>query len=290
MNIHIASFLLSAASALSAATQLQAQNNFDNVKIKATHVAGNVHMLEGAGGNIGVSAGSDGLLIVDDQFAPLAERIDAALQQLQKGALRFVLNTHWHGDHTGGNDHFGRKAHIVAHTNVRKRLADKSGQAKEGLPVVTFDHSLSLHFNGEEIRVLHLPTGHTDGDAVIHFVGSKVIHMGDQFFNGRFPFVDLASGGDVEGYTRNVETVLKHAPADAKIIPGHGPLASVDDLRRFHAMLIETTTLVRDAIRGGKSLDQVKAAGLPDKWKDWGTGFINTSRWLEITYNSLSKK
>ncbi len=278
------------ATLLTTTTLALAQRDFANVEIKTTHVAGNVYMLEGAGGNIGVSVGADGLLIVDDQFLPLAPKIEAALEKLDKGPLKFVLNTHWHGDHTGGNPHFGRKAHIIAHTNVRKRLADKSDTPKEALPVITFDDSLAVHFNGEEITVLHLPPGHTDGDSVIHFTKSGVVHMGDQFFNGKFPFIDLGNGGDVAGYVQNVGAVLKKLPTGGKIIPGHGPLATREDLEKFHQMLVETTGLVRKAIDEGKTLEQVKAAGLPDKWKDWGTGFINTSRWLEIVFNNLNRK
>ena len=270
-------------------SQALAQRDFANVEIKVKPVSQNIYMLEGAGGNIGVSVGSDGILIVDNQFAPLAVKIAAALRKLDPGKLKFVLNTHWHGDHTGGNAFFGSDAHIVAHTNVRKRLADSKDTKKEALPVITFDHSLSVHFNGEEIKVIHLPPGHTDGDSVIHFTKANVVHMGDQFFAGKFPFIDLGSGGDVAGYARNVGEVLKQIPADAKIIPGHGPLATVEDLKTFHAMLVETAGIVSKAKAAGKTLEDVKAAGLPDKWKDWGTGFINTSRWLEIVYNSLPK-
>jgi cyclase len=248
-------------------------------------------MLEGSGGNIGVSAGPDGLLIVDDQFLPLAQKIDAALQKLEAGApLKFVLNTHWHGDHTGGNPFFGRKASIIAHANVRKRLAAKSDTPKEALPVVTQDKGLSIHFNGEEIRMIPLPAGHTDGDSVIHFTKSGVVHTGDQFFNGRFPFIDLGSGGSVEGYIKNVETILQHVTDEMKIIPGHGPLATKKELKTFHDMLLETTGIIRKGIAEGKSLEQVKAAGLPEKYKDWGSGFINHSRYTEIVYNNLKSK
>lgn len=268
-----------------------AQGNFENVQIKSTHVAGNVYMLEGQGGNIGVSTGPDGQLIVDDQFAPLAEKIDAALGKLEAGGpLKFVLNTHWHGDHTGGNAFFGRKASIVAHTNVRKRLSERSGTPKEALPVITQDHGLSVHFNGEEIRMIPLSPGHTDGDSVIHFTKSGVIHAGDQFFNGRFPFIDLGSGGSVEGYIKNVEKILEHTTDDMKIIPGHGALATKKDLKAFHEMLVETTGVVRKGISEGKSLEQVRAAGLPDKYKEWGSGFINHARYIEIVYNNLRSK
>ena len=267
-----------------------AQRDMSKVEIKTTTVAGNIHMLEGQGGNIAVSTGPDGVLMVDDQFAPLAEKISAAIEKLDQGPIKFLLNTHWHGDHTGGNAHFGKKASIVAHTNVRKRLADKSDTAKEALPVVTFEDSASVHINGEEVRLIYLGPGHTDGDSIIHFTKSGVFHMGDQFFNGRFPFVDLGSGGDVAGLLKNIEAALKLIPADAKIIPGHGALATKADLEKYRDMLIETTGLVKKAIAEGKTLADVKAAGVPEKYKEWGSGFINASRWLEISFNSLSKK
>lgn len=267
-----------------------AQRDMSNVQIKATHVAGNIHMLEGQGGNIAVSTGPDGVLMVDDQFSPLAEKINAAIEKLDQGPIKFLLNTHHHGDHTGGNAYFGKKASIVAHANVRKRLGNDSKLAKEALPVVTFDQTASVHLNGEEIRLIHLGPGHTDGDSIIHFTKSGVFHLGDQFFNGRFPFVDLGSGGDVAGLLKNIEAAVKMIPDDAKIIPGHGALATKADLEKFRDMLVETTTLVTKAIAEGKSVADVKAAGLPEKYKDWGSGFINASRWLEISYNSLSKK
>ena len=260
------------------------------VIIKATHVAGSIHMLEGRGGNIAVSVGEDGLLIVDNQFANLAPQIEAKLEEFGKGDLKFVLNTHWHGDHTGGNAHFGRKAAIVAHENVRERLEGKSDTPKSALPVITFRESSSVHFNGEEIRLMHLGPGHTDGDVIIWFTGSNVIHMGDQFFNGRFPYIDLGSGGSAAGYQKNVKTVLNHLPDGVKIIPGHGDLADKQDLARFADMLADTMNPVRQSISLGKTLDQIKAAGLDEKYKTWGVGFINTSRWLEIVYNSLTSE
>ncbi len=265
-----------------------------DVEITVTPVAGNVYMLEGQGGNIGITAGSDGKLIVDTQFAPLAEKISAAVKKLGAGSLKFVVNTHWHGDHTGGNVKFGTKSTIIAHDNVRARLktGGRGGALPDGnpaLPVITFKDALSLHFNGEEIRVYHLPPGHTDGDSVVHFTKSNVVHMGDHFFSGRFPFIDLNSGGDVAGYIENVETVLENLPDGAKIIPGHGPLSTEVELKTFLGMLKETTDQIRKAIDAGKSLAAIKAAGLPAKWTSWGTGFINTERWIDIVYKSFTR-
>jgi len=277
-----------------------AQDDFSKVEIKATKVNGNVYVLEGAGGNIGVSVGPDGILIVDDQFAPLAEKIRAALKTLGEGKLKFILNTHWHGDHTGGNAEFGREAPIIAHDNVRKRLSTEQrlelfkqtvpASPKEALPVITFDQSLSVHFNGEEIRVIHFPHGHTDGDSVIFFTNSNVIHMGDDFFAGRFPFVDLDSGGSVVGLTKNIAEIIPKIPAGAKLIPGHGPVSTVDDLKAYHRMLMETTEIVRKQMAAKKTLEQIKKEGLPAEWKSWGEGFIKTDVWLELVYRSLSQK
>jgi cyclase len=276
-----------------------AQDDLSKVEIKATKVNGNVYMLEGAGGNIGVSVGPDGILIVDDQFAPLAEKIRAALKTLGEGKLKFILNTHWHGDHTGGNVQFGKDAPIIAHDNVRKRLSTEQrseffkqttpASPKEALPVITFDQSLSVHFNGEEIRVIHFPHGHTDGDSVIFFTTSNVVHMGDDFFAGRFPFVDLESGGSVEGLTKNIGEIIPKLPAGAKLIPGHGAISTVDDLKAYHRMLLETTEIVRQKIAAKKTLDQIKKEGLPAEWKPWGEGFIKTDLWLELLFRSLSK-
>ena len=277
-----------------------AQTDFTKVQMKATKVAGNVYMLEGAGGNIGVSVGDDGLLIVDDQFAPLADKIRAALKGLADKKLKFILNTHWHGDHTGGNAAFGPEATIIAHDNVRKRLATEQkstvfntttpASPKEALPVITFDQSLSVHFNGEDIRAIHFPHGHTDGDSVIFFSASNVVHLGDDFFAGRFPFVDLESGGSVQGLVKNIGELVNKIPADAKLIPGHGPISTLDDLKSYHRMLQQTTEIVRGKIAAGKTLDQIKSEGLPDEWKTWGTGFIKTDRWVETIYKSLTAK
>ncbi len=285
---------LAAAAALLAAP-VAAQQDFSAVEVTAEHVSGPVHMLTGAGGNIGVSAGEDGILIIDDQFEPLADKIRAALAAISPGDLEFVLNTHFHFDHTGGNVVFGREALIVAHTNVRKRLAEGAGvmgrpgepAPKEALPVVTYDDGLSIHFNGEEIVVGHLTGGHTDGDSFIYFTNSNVVHLGDQFFAGRFPFVDIGNGGNAVGLRDSIGEVLEHLPADAKVIPGHGALSSVDDLKMYHRMLTECVATVEAGKDAGKSVEEIQAAGLPDEWEGWGSGFINESAFIGFIFESL---
>jgi cyclase len=275
-----------------------AQQDFSKVEIKVHKVAGNVYMLEGAGGNIGVSVGKDGILIVDDQYAPLAPRIKEALAGITDRPVRFVLNTHWHGDHTGGNEFFGEMAPIIAHTNVRERLktgldagARKVPPAPPGaLPVITFDDKLTIHINGEDIRALHFPRAHTDGDIAVYFTQSNVVHLGDKYFAGRFPFIDLASGGSVRGLIAAIEKVLETLPAGARIIPGHGPISGPDDLRAYLTMLRETAAEVEQGIQAGKSLEDMKAAKPFAKYQDWAWGFINADRYLEILYTDLSKK
>lgn len=270
-----------------------AQRNFDNVEIKATKVAGSVYMLTGAGGNIGVSVGDDGIVIVDDQFAPLAPKIREALRGITAKPLRFILNTHFHGDHTGGNEALGREAPIVAHKNVRKRLKSGSGQTPAApagaLPIITFDASMFIHLNGEDIRASHFPSGHTDGDSVIYFTESNVVHMGDHFFNGRFPFIDVNAGGSVRGYIRNVYMVLGSIPDGVKIIPGHGPLADKAALQRFADMLKGSVAAIEGGIRAGRTLDQMKTDKVLAQWESWSWQFINTDAFLTTIYNEVSK-
>ena len=242
-----------------APVQAQQEPDWSKVEIKATKVAGNVYVLEGLGGNIGVSVGNDGILIVDDQFAPLADKIRASLKTLGQGKLRFILNTHWHGDHTGGNEIFGESAPIIAQENVRKRLITggvlsngrRFDPAPEGaLPIITFDRKLSVHVNDEEIRGLHLERGHTDGDVVVYFTRSNVVHMGDQFVAGGFlPFVDFNSGGDLDGLIANIDQVIGTVPDDVRVIPGHGSVAGKPELIAYSKMLKDT----RGALRRAKS-------------------------------------
>jgi cyclase len=294
---------LIAVAAIALVAVAAAAQDFSKVEIKVQKAGGNVYMLTGAGGNIGVSVGDDGIVIVDDQYAPLAEKIRAALKGITDKPVKFVINTHWHGDHTGSNPQFGETSTIIAQTNVRKRLAAGGDypapvnhvdpMVKAGLPVITFDHDVTLHVNGEDIQALHFPSGHTDGDSVIFFPQSKVVHMGDDFFNGRFPFIDLSSGGGVKGMTAAVQTVLAQVGPDTVFIPGHGPLASAADMRAFLQMLQETTAIVQRGLDQHKTLDQLKQenvfAAYADKWGPKGS-FIDANRFLETLYNDLSGK
>ena len=250
---------------LSAASS-RAQTEFDQIQVKAERVAGNVHVLYGGGGNIGVSVGPDGILLVDDQYAPLVPKIRAALRSIAGDRpVRFVLNTHWHGDHTGGNEIFGEGAPIIAQENVRKRLVTggvlsngrRFDPAPEGaLPIITFDRKLSLHVNDEEIRGLHLDRGHTDGDVVVYFTRSNVVHMGDQFVAGGFlPFVDFNSGGDLDGLIANIDHVIGTVPGDVRVIPGHGPVAGKDALVAYSKMLKDTRGALRRAKRSRASFE-----------------------------------
>ena len=283
-----------------AALQLTAQQpDYSKVQIKVQKVSGTVYMLEGMGGNIGASVGEDGIVVIDDEFLPLADKIEAALKGITDKPVKFVINTHWHGDHTGGNPHFGEKAPIIAQENVRKRLST-GGHGRFGttppapktaLPVITFEDKVSVHLNGEDIRAIHFPNGHTDGDSVIFFPQSHVVHMGDDFFNGgMFPFIDLDSGGSVQGMIAGDEKVLAEVPDDVKIIPGHGPLGTKDDLRKFVQMLKETSAAVEAGIRQGKTLDQLKQQKVLAKWDSFGQSFIKTDMFTEILYDSLTKK
>jgi cyclase len=284
--------------AVASAAFAQQQQDFSKVEVKAAKVAGNVYVLTGAGGNIGASVGEDGVAIVDDQFAPLAPKIHAALQKLSPKPVRFVINTHWHGDHTGGNADFADTAVILAQANVRKRLQaggkvlDREIPAAPAaaLPIVTFEQGLSLWWNGEEIRAIHPGLGHTDGDSVIWFTKSNVVHMGDDYFSGMFPFVDLESGGSVVKLIQSLDVILGQIPADAKIIPGHGPVTGVPELRKYRAMLEEAVGAVRKGLASGKSVDQLRKESVLAPWADWGKGFVKADSFLGTIARDLARK
>lgn len=286
---------------LAASLGFSQDRDFSKVQIKVTKVAGTVYMLEGAGGNIGASVGDDGIVVVDDQFAPLAEKIQAALKGITDKPVRFIINTHYHFDHTGGNEFFQKQAPIIAQDNVRKRLAADTTAGNGGsvkmemkavpaaaLPIITFDHDVTVHLNGEDIRALHFPAGHTDGDSIIYFPKSNVVHMGDDFVTYGFPFIDVGAGGSIDGMIKGVEDAIAQLPADVKIIPGHGPISSLDDVRAYVKMLKETRAAVEQALKKKMTLAQMKEKKLLDPWKKYNGEFISTDAFLETVYNSLT--
>ena len=293
---------------LSFAALLVAQDeDFSKVQIKVTKVSGNIYMLEGAGGNIAASVGEDGIVIVDDQYAPLADKIAAALKGI--GAtdkpVRFVINTHYHGDHTGGNAPFAANGStVIAQDNVRKRLEtggkagigtamtmDVKPAAQGALPIITFDHDVTVHLNGEDIRALHFPAGHTDGDAIVFFPKANVVHMGDDFVRYGYPFIDVNSGGSVQGMIAACDKVASLLPDNVKVIPGHGQLANIGDVRDYSVMLKETSSAVQAAINRGVTVDQMKKEKILATWDaKYGKGFITPDLFIETLYNSLTNK
>ena len=276
-----------------------AQNNdFSKVEVKVQKVADGIYMLQGAGGNIGISVGEDGVLVVDDEFLPLAPKIRAAIKTVTDKPVRFVLNTHYHGDHTGGNTDFSKDSTVIAHDNVRKRLAEgqTSGPAKsdpapkDALPVITFASSLTVHINGEDIRALHYANGHTDGDSIIFFPKANVVHMGDDFVTYGLPFVDEKGGGSVQGMVENVEKAMETVPDDVKIIPGHGPISNKGDMKKFTVMLRDCIALVDAARKKGKTLEQMKKENVLAKYDALGKGFVKTNDFIELIYDELNHK
>lgn len=283
--------LAAAGPLLLAGAAFAADDRFSGVKVEAIHVNGPVHMLTGAGGNIAVTVGEEGVLIVDDQFLPLAERIQGAINELGGDRPKFVLNTHYHGDHVGGNPHFGQAATIIAHSNVRTRLAADAALPLVALPVVTFDDAMSVHFNGEEIALFHLPAGHTDGDSAVWFKSSNVLHLGDQLFSGRFPYIDLDAGGTVQGYIANLEAVLESAPSDVRVIPGHGPLGGLNAVREAVSVIQATRAKVAKAIADSIAVEAIIKAGLGAEYADsWGSGFITEERWIRILVRDIEAR
>jgi glyoxylase-like metal-dependent hydrolase (beta-lactamase superfamily II) len=278
--------------------------DFSKVQMKVTKISGNIYMLEGAGGNIAASVGEDGIVIVDDEFAPLADKIQAALKNLSitDKPVRFVINTHYHGDHTGGNVPFNNAGStIIAQDNVRRRL-ESGGVAGNGgsikmenkpaekaaLPIITFEHDVTVHLNGEDIRALHFPAGHTDGDSIIFFPKNNVVHMGDDFVRYGFPFIDVSAGGSVQGMIAAMEKATAQLPADVKVIPGHGAISNLDDVRAYTKMLKETSAVVESALKARKTLDQMKQEKILAPWSKFSGDFVNADAFTETLYNSLT--
>lgn len=281
----------------------QAQQDFSKVQVKAALVAGNVYMLTGAGGNIAAVVGPDGIVIVDDQYAPMADKIRAALKGVSDQPVRFVINTHYHDDHAGGNATFSSGATVIAQDNVRSRLASggvlgNGGSMRQeakpltggALPIVTFGHDMTLHLNGEDIRAVHAPHGHTDGDAIVYFPKANVMHTGDLFVTYGFPFIDISAGGSSRGIIAGLETALRVVPADVKVIPGHGPLSTVTDVRNYIVMLKDTRAVVAAGVKAGKSLPQLKADKVLAPWQKFSGGFITTDLFIETLYNELTAR
>lgn len=292
MRIHVSLAILAAAAAVPAS----AQRDFSNVEIRVERLAPGVAVLVGEGGNIGLSYGEDGNVLIDDQFAPLTDKILAAVRTLDPDPVEFLINTHWHGDHTGGNENFGKAgAVIMAHENVRKRLAAGRPEGdspippapEAALPVVTYGDGVTVHLNGDDMHVIHVANAHTDGDSLVHWQRANVLHMGDSFFHRvTFPFIDLSSGGSIDGIIAAANLGLKLAGPATPIIPGHGPMATRADLLAYRDMLVDIRGKVAAGIAAGQTLEQIQAAkpaaryGMPD-------GFVKPDQFVEAVYNSL---
>ncbi len=268
------------------------------LKVTVSPIKGNLHLLQGQGGNIVASVGDDGILIVDSDYQEYAPAYLQAMENLGGDHPAFLINTHWHFDHVGGNAQWGEKGSIiVAHRNVRNRMSTRQEMKafdrvvepspKPAWPIVTFADSMALHFNGDDIEVQHFPAGHTDGDSVVFFTGENVVHMGDHFFKDRFPFVDMGSGGSVPGYLANQEAVLQKLDADTVVVPGHGSLADRDDLARSAAMIRGTRAEVKAMLDKGMTEQQILDQGLDAQWAEWGSGFINEEYWIRFLLASF---
>jgi len=280
---------------------IHAQQNFDTVQVRSQKIAEGVYMLTGAGGNIGLSVGDDAVFVVDDQYAPLTPKILAAIAQLTTKPVRFVVNTHWHGDHTGGNEHMGQSgALLVAHDNVRRRMSSEQVIAffsrtvppspAGALPVVTFSDTVTFHINGDDVQAFHVANAHTDGDAFVVWRKANVVHAGDVFVTYGFPFIDASTGGSIDGLLGALDVLLSLGDENAKIIPGHGGLSDRAGVREYRAML----KTVRDRIAGhkaaGRTLAQTVAAHPTAEFNGrWGSGFVKPDQFVEIVYRSLAK-
>ena len=293
--------LVSFASVLTTSTVTVGQQNLEDVEITTIPVAEGIYMLKGAGGNIGVLAGEDGVFLIDDQYAVLSDKIMAAVEEISQEPIRFLINTHWHQDHTGGNENFGNAGvTIIAHDNVRDRLSTEqfmeaidrkvSPSPTEALPIITFNDTVTFYLNDEEVRAFHPAPAHTDGDTIIHFKDANVIHAGDIYFNGSYPFVDIDSEGSLLGIITAVEELLSLADDRTLIIPGHGELSNKAELENYHKLLIAVRDRVSQAIAEGISVDDFVASNPTAEFDEtWGNGFLNPEQFLRIVYTDLSR-
>jgi len=278
---------------------LAAQQDLSKVEVVATPIRDGLYLVTGSGGNIVASTGEDGTFLVDDQYAPLTERIQAALDEITEHPVRFVINTHWHADHVGGNENFAEAgAVIVAHENVRRRMSTEQFMAAfnrtvpaspaKALPVVTFAAGVSLHLNGDDVRVIHVANAHTDGDALVHFERANVLHMGDIYFNGLYPFIDLDSGGGIHGMIDAAELGLGLADEDTVVVPGHGPLSNRAELAAYRDMLAGFRERIAALKAEGRTLEEVIAAKPTVEFDEaLGGRFISAERLIGFIYRSL---
>ncbi|MFQ5703010.1 MAG: MBL fold metallo-hydrolase [Gemmatimonadales bacterium] len=299
---HMRIVTLAAAMVAMLGNAARAQQNMQDVTIKIVDVAPGIYMLTGQGGNIGLSVGEDDAFVIDDQYAPLTDKILAAVARVTDKPVKFVVNTHWHGDHTGGNENMDKAgAIIVAHQNVRKQMSVEHFNAvfdsktpaspAAALPVITFTDSLSFHWNGDEMDIVHVAPAHTDGDAIIHFKKANVIHTGDVYFNGMYPFIDVSTGGNIDGMIEAADLVLAISNSATKIIPGHGPLSNRVELRQYRSMLVSVRDRVNELIAHGASRDAVIAA-MPtqDLDRKWGNGFLKPDVFVGIVFDGMTQK
>ena len=272
--------------------------DFDAVKIKTKKLSESIYMLEGSGGNIGVCIGEDGTFIIDDQFAPLTEKITAAIGKITPKPVQFLINTHWHFDHTDGNENFGSAgAIIVSHENSRKRMArdevvalvgtEQKAYSRDGLPKITFKESMSFHYNGETINIFHIGRAHTDGDAIVHFVESNVLHMGDVFVRYVFPFIDEPNGGNINGMIKTLDKAAELANNQTQIIPGHGQVSNKKDLLDYRKMLVTIRDRIKIQVEKDKTLKQIIASNPTQGYE--GSDFVAKDDFVKIVYDSIKK-
>ncbi len=275
--------------------------DFDKVEITTEKVSDHIYMLTGAGGNIAVSVGTDGVFMIDGQYGPLSEKITTAIKAISNQPIRYLFNTHWHGDHTGGNENFSKKgATIVAHENVRNRMSSEQtiqafgrkvpASPDAALPAITFEDDISFHLNGEQVYAFHVHNAHTDGDAIVYFMTSNVIHLGDTYFNGRYPFYDVSSGGSIDGMIQSANQVLFLINEDTKVIPGHGKLSNKKELTAYRDVMMEVRDIVKKAIADGMTIEAIKAANLTKAFdEEWGQGFIKPEKLVDIIWTDLTR-